>query len=333
MFGKYVGNTRSRAQLATLGCCVAFSLGGSTSFKATPTTDDCTQGHGCFSTSSGSSGGFTLLAQFDIETHGSAGSFTYADSDGSLQVTSNQLIDYSYIDPYTRGFIFAVQNNPNFDSVRIIVSDYGAEPVNDLFEIQLLKNGNVVYQEGDALEAQCGGGIEIGEVCGQSPEGEGGGGGGGGGNPPPDSCDSDFVTGGGWIVGTPSGEKANFGVQGGFRNGALWGGLNYIDHDTGMHVQSRTVTSYTQISDVGRHINYNVTIDGEPGTATVKVYDNGEPGRDDVFSIQLSNGYSASGDLGGPRPGGGNLQLHKSHCPKVRETRQPKAKSKASVQN
>jgi hypothetical protein len=130
---------------------------------------------------------------------------------------------------------------------------------------------------------------------------------------PPNECD-DFVTGGGWIVGTPSGEKANFGVHGGIRNGRLWGGLNYIDHGTGMHVKSTGVTGYSVLTSVGRQINFNVTIDGEPGTAIVKVYDNGEPGRDDVFQIQLSSGYTAGGDLGGTRPGGGNLQLHKSKC-------------------
>jgi hypothetical protein len=140
----------------------------------------------------------------------------------------------------------------------------------------------------------------------------GGGGTTGGGNPPPSECD-DFVTGGGWIVGTPSGAKANFGVRGGNRHG-LWGGLNYLDHSTRMHVKSTGVTGYSKLSDVGRQINYNVTINGESGTAVVKVYDNGEPGRDDTFSIQLSNGYSASGSLGGSRPGGGNLQLHKGKC-------------------
>src|SRR5207237_6347027 len=54
----------------------------------------------------------------------------------------------------------------------------------------------------------------------------------------------DFVTGGGWIIGTPSGAKANFGVAGGRKNGELWGHLNYIDHDNGMHVKATAVTGY-----------------------------------------------------------------------------------------
>ena len=43
-------------------------------------------------------------------------------------------------------------------------------------------------------------------------------------------------------------------------------------------------------------------------TYTVDVTDNGEPGRgSDLFSLRLSNGYTASGTLAG-----GNIQLHKA---------------------
>ena len=41
----------------------------------------------------------------------------------------------------------------------------------------------------------------------------------------------DFVTGSGFITGTPSGAKGNFGVGGGIKSdGSLWGHLEYIDH-------------------------------------------------------------------------------------------------------
>jgi hypothetical protein len=127
-------------------------------------------------------------------------------------------------------------------------------------------------------------------------------------------CD-DFVTGGGWIL-TAQGAKANFGVHGGIRNGAFWGGLNYIDHGTKMHVKSTGVTGYTHLDEKTRQIGFNVTIDGVAGTAVVTVTDNGEPGTRDRFNIQLSSGYSAGGELGGTakRGGGGNIQLHKAHC-------------------
>ena len=131
-------------------------------------------------------------------------------------------------------------------------------------------------------------------------------------NPSPGEC-ADFVTGGGWITGTPSGAKANFGVAGGIKNGAFWGHLNYIDHGNGMHVKATAVTGYAvDPNDPDcRIIDYDVTIDGQSGTARVRVCDRGEPGENDIFEIQLSNGYFASGDLGGSHPGGGNIQLHK----------------------
>jgi len=138
----------------------------------------------------------------------------------------------------------------------------------------------------------------------------------------------DFLTGGGWTVGTPSGAKANFGVAGGIKNGAFWGHLNYIDHGNGMHVKATAVTGYTvDPADAAcRIICYDVTVDGVPGfKARVRACDYGEPGRNDIFEIKVYNTpppppcgtgpdtpiYSAGGDLGGSNPGGGNIQLHK----------------------
>jgi hypothetical protein len=132
--------------------------------------------------------------------------------------------------------------------------------------------------------------------------------------PPPPTSECGKLTGGGWIV-TPSGEKGTFGVSGGIRRGQFWGHLNYIDHSNGMHVRSTSVTGFSvDPNDPDcRIITYNVLIDGVSGTATVHACDKGEPGRNDLFDITLSNGYHAGGDLGGNDPGGGNIQLHK--CP------------------
>lgn len=133
------------------------------------------------------------------------------------------------------------------------------------------------------------------------------------GNPPPPSGDGcGKVTGGGWIS-TASGAKGTFGVSGGIRRGAYWGHLTYQDHGTGMKVQSTAVTGFEETGPTSRVIRYAVTINGAPGTATVRVVDNGEPGRNDIFEITLSTGYTAGGSLGGSRPGGGNIQVHK--CP------------------
>jgi len=121
--------------------------------------------------------------------------------------------------------------------------------------------------------------------------------------PPPPA--KDFVTGGGWI--THSGAKANFGVAGGFRsNGALFGHLSYIDHSSGLKVKATSITAYAIVDDTTRRIDGMAEINGQASfTFSVIVSDKGEPGRNDTFTISLSNGYSASGKLGG-----GNIQLH-----------------------
>jgi hypothetical protein len=131
---------------------------------------------------------------------------------------------------------------------------------------------------------------------------------------------NDFVTGGGWIVGTPSGAKGNFGVGGGVKNGAFWGHLNYLDHGTGLHVQATSITGYRIFEDGStpsrtRDICGTYKTDtGESGYFLVRVTDNGEPGRDDFFGIKLQSGYVAYGDLGGSSAGGGNIQLHKGNA-------------------
>jgi len=115
----------------------------------------------------------------------------------------------------------------------------------------------------------------------------------------------DFITGGGRI--NLNSSRANFGVAGGIKNGSLWGHHEYIDHGTGMKVHGTGVTAYFPTGTTSRHISGTAEINGQGGfTYDVDVADNGEPGVNvDTFAITLSNGYSASGKLGG-----GNIQLH-----------------------
>ncbi len=125
----------------------------------------------------------------------------------------------------------------------------------------------------------------------------------------------DFVTGGGWITGTPSGARANFGVAGGIKNDGLWGHLTYIDHGpNGFKVKGTDVASYEVTGLTSRRIKGTAEVDGVGGVEvvgyTVDVTDNGEPGRADTFSITLSNGYFAWGKLAG-----GNIQLHPKPSP------------------
>jgi hypothetical protein len=125
-----------------------------------------------------------------------------------------------------------------------------------------------------------------------------------GGTPP--CARQDFVTGGGWIT-TPSGSRANFAVAGGYKNGAFWGHLTYIDHSSpAMKVKGTAVTAYLRTGETSRHIGGDADINGVGGTYFADVTDAGEPGRGtDTFNLTLSSGYTAGGLLGG-----GNIQLH-----------------------
>lgn len=153
---------------------------------------------------------------------------------------------------------------------------------------------------------------------------------------PPSPC-FDFVTGGGWFTPTPLGSaQANFGFEAGYKNGPppppLMGNLNYIDHNTGMHVKVTSVDTYEAFAcsspcQGDRAFTGKAEIDGVPGfTYRVEVIDAGEPGNapkgQDRFIITLSNGYHAdSGGFGFQNPpdqtgiDGGNIQIHKPCSP------------------
>ena len=128
--------------------------------------------------------------------------------------------------------------------------------------------------------------------------------------PPGCTAGADFVTGGGWITGTPSGAKANFGVAGGIKQGQFWGHLTYIDHGPdGPRVKGTGVTAYTAVNPTTRHIEGTAQVNGQDGfTYQVDVADNGEPGSSDSFTLQVSS-YGATGTLAG-----GNIQLHAPSC-------------------
>jgi hypothetical protein len=141
--------------------------------------------------------------------------------------------------------------------------------------------------------------------------------------PPGEQVACDFVTGGGFIVGSGSptsslaaGAKANFGVGGGVKNGAFWGHLEYNDHSASppMQVHGTSVTGYFLGTNPNeRVITGTAQINGTDGfTYKVEVTDKAEPGRGiDEFSISLSNGYAAGFEYGDGPIAGGNIQLHK----------------------
>jgi len=141
-----------------------------------------------------------------------------------------------------------------------------------------------------------------------------GAGSGSGGTVPP-TC-VDYISGGGWIDGNSDSmghhkrynrNRATFAISGGIKNGDFWGQLLYNDHGKdGIKVKSTAVTGYVVIDAVTREIDGTATINGQ-GSFTYKVIvaDKGHRGYKDTFSIELSNGYSASDTLIA-----GNILLH-----------------------
>lgn len=112
------------------------------------------------------------------------------------------------------------------------------------------------------------------------------------------------VTGGGWIE--VIGGKGTFGLTAQVKNGPS-GNLTYQDHGA----LSRTVksTAITSVAVTGNcaQILGTATVNGNGSFGfQVRVCDNGEPGKDsDTFSINMSDGYTATGTLRG-----GNIQIH-----------------------
>ena len=122
-----------------------------------------------------------------------------------------------------------------------------------------------------------------------------------------DACDPTFnsnackVTGGGFITA----DKHNFGFNAtGTAAGGASGNVNYQDKGAGIHLKGANVTGVNCNGNTAVIVG-NGTVGGSPATFRVQVTDNGEPGRTDLFAIEIG-AYSASGMLGS----GGNIQLH-----------------------
>ena len=129
----------------------------------------------------------------------------------------------------------------------------------------------------------------------------------------PSPCD--FVTSGGFVL-TDAGKEADFGAHGGCKSDGFWGHLNYVDHDTGYHIDSIAITGYltpfagSNIRDICGMATTNGP-EAQPVWFRVRLVDNGEPGVADQFGIRLSTGYVVTTRLlGAGLQGGGNVQLH-----------------------
>ena len=122
---------------------------------------------------------------------------------------------------------------------------------------------------------------------------------------PPPSTPNAKVTAGGWIPVDDG--KATFGLTAKTNAaGTPNGHLTYQDHVQNRTVKSTAITSVVVTGNCAK-IRGTATVNGTGSFGfEVDVCDNGEPGKDaDTFGIVMSDGYMASGTLGG-----GNVQLH-----------------------
>jgi hypothetical protein len=109
------------------------------------------------------------------------------------------------------------------------------------------------------------------------------------------------TTGSGWISQT---RQANVNVHGKSGQAPKPAKVDYDDRAIGLRFASTAVTSYIQVGSRAI-IRGQGRANGVLVTFRAEVVDNGEPGRADRFTIQLSNGYTASGTLIR-----GNFQVH-----------------------
>jgi hypothetical protein len=121
------------------------------------------------------------------------------------------------------------------------------------------------------------------------------------------SC-NDFTTGGGFITG-PSGGKATFGFEAGCKcnqdeDSSMRGQVAYQDRGIDLRMKSTSVTAYLEKGPNSRRIQGTAKIDGQDGMFQLDVTD--DESAPASFTIRLSNGYSASGDLNG-----GHIEIHR----------------------
>ncbi|APR76157.1 Hypothetical protein A7982_01504 [Minicystis rosea] len=101
----------------------------------------------------------------------------------------------------------------------------------------------------------------------------------------------------GVINGTPSGQPGTFALAIGSINGVPSGNFTYQDVTAGKLVKATSVTSAIPIVGTARLVDGSATVNGVSGfTYTLLLQDSGG-GPLDTFSIALSDGYVASGNL------------------------------------
>jgi hypothetical protein len=154
--------------LAALCSAVLFST---PTVLATPPANEETTAEGCIDVVNDlgevvGSGEFTLKATFTLEGKLISGTFTYVDAASGISISSSAIWDYAYMDPNDRGFGFVLSGGP-YSEAQLFVTDNG--DTGDTLAIHLIDSSGVVYEQGGALKAECGGGVVISEPPPEEP--------------------------------------------------------------------------------------------------------------------------------------------------------------------
>ena len=123
-----------------------------------------------------------------------------------------------------------------------------------------------------------------------------------------------FVTGGGWIIAETTGGKGTFGLVAGNKpDDSSMGHLVYIDHAIDLRVQSASIIFNGTCTFSGTGTGTMGGVSG-PVNFTVSVTDNGEPGTNDTFQINVTGTFQYDSSFSPVLLSGGNIQAHHMTC-------------------
>jgi hypothetical protein len=111
----------------------------------------------------------------------------------------------------------------------------------------------------------------------------------------PIACD--FLTGAGTVP-AAGGGQASFELASGVKDGMFWGHLTYRDDGVMLKVNSTSITNYLATDPTTRVIEgtARTTLWGNR-VFRVTATDNGDPGSNDTFQLELDTGYVTQGAL------------------------------------
>jgi hypothetical protein len=137
---------KARYLLTILVSSLALSSTIPTSKADLPECPERIHGNGRIPTGSGSLARFAFAAVFDPNDASFEGAFRYIDKSSGLDLEASALIDYGVISENVRILSYSIADNADYNEARVVLTDAGKGNAVDTIEIQLLLNGNIVFQ-------------------------------------------------------------------------------------------------------------------------------------------------------------------------------------------